>query len=268
MEGQEAPVTGQGEQGTPAPEAPNYAGFSDPAQLAQEYTTLKSQHEQLNGQVKNLEQLKGRQGSELGQLRQSHARLQGMIEAMQQQRPTSQGPTVEDIGMQLQAGQITEAQAFKAVADIATQQSLTLAEQKFQKALSAESGKFREELSRRDYVSQFMAENPGYKEAYAGGKLSQWIDQGMSGEEAWANFQLTQTRAELDALKKQAETSKKQAEQDGIKKGAQLEAGKTAAGKVLGQHQASFTQGAQGPQSREQRKQAALATLQKMRSGQ
>jgi hypothetical protein len=121
-------------------------------------------------------------------------------------------------------------------------------------------------MGRREYVQKFMSDNPGYKEAFESGKIQPWLDQGMSGEEAWTNFQLTQTRAELDALKKQAEISKKQAEQDGLKKGAQLEQGKSAAGKVLGNHQGSFQQGAQSPMSREQRKQAALATLSKMRA--
>ncbi|RJR42501.1 MAG: hypothetical protein C4576_16035 [Desulfobacteraceae bacterium] len=64
---------------------------------------------------------------------------------------------------------------------------------------------FQQETLLNQYRDQFVKDNPGYEEAFNKGELQVFIDQGMTGEEAWSRYQLNHTKAEVESLRKQIE---------------------------------------------------------------
>jgi len=223
-EGVQAPGDGQGEDTTD--EAPNYAGFSTPEELAEAYQRTLSDKE-------NLERLKGRMGNELGQIRMDHARLSGVVEALQSARAesASQGISTASVYQQLENGDINEVQALKLM-----EQAL---EAKYNNEISKvnkDFSRFRDEYESEKYVRQFLSkpENAGYKEAFDKGELDRWINQGVPGEVAWVHLKAERAESRAKELEKKIASAKTEAERLGLQRGAQLERGKTVAARVLG----------------------------------
>ncbi|HBJ75683.1 MAG TPA: hypothetical protein DDY86_09340 [Syntrophaceae bacterium] len=264
-------VQGQGvDQGVRAPEGGGepqpgqFAGFNTPEELAADYQSKMTQ-------LKNLESLKGRHGNEIGQLRQQVAMMSGQIEAFKTMQPAApQGPTIDDIALKLQNGDIDEAQAIKMAYQLATTDAETRLGKQLQNTLKTEIGKIQQQTAQEKYVATFLGENPGYKEAYDGGKLDTWLQSGMSGEEAWTHYQLQATKAELDTLKKQSDAARIAAENSGINRGIKIEQGKLAAGKVLsgqGGGQFAAAGGKYNLNDPNQRRQAGIDRLKQLRGG-
>lgn len=276
-EGAAAPVVdttgGQGTEGAAiegGEQTGQYGGFNTPEELAADYEAKTGELTRYQEQVRNLETLKGRHGNEIGTLRQQIAQLTGQIEGMRSATPPAPaGPTIDDIASKLESGDIDEATAIKMAHNLATQEAETRLGQKFQTMLQSELGKRDEQTAREKYVSQFLSENPGYKEAYENGKLDQWINQGMPGEVAWDKYQLQATKAELQTLKKQAEDAVKAAEAQGLNRGIQIEQGKSAAGKVLTGKGGQFAQvsGKFDLNDPNQRRTAGIERLKQLRGG-
>jgi hypothetical protein len=254
--------------GNEGEQAPNFAGFQTPEELAQAYQSVQSEIAARDKQIADLERIKGDNSGKISQLREQNAQLTGKLEGMastaQQQQ---QGPTLDTIANALSQGKIDEATAIRMASQITEQNVATKLGAQFKKTLTDELSK-RDELSaRKDYVNQFIKENPGYQEAYDSGKLKPWIDRGLSGEEAWDKFQLDATRAELQALKQAASESNKKAEEAGLDKGIQLEKSKSAAGRVLNGKGGAFTQTASNYDltNPNQRRQAGIERLNQLR---
>lgn len=260
--------SGQGGRGEEA----SYAGFSTPEELAADYTAKTEELAGLQSQIQNLESLKGRQGGEIGNLRQQLATLNGQLEGMRSAMPqaSTAGPSVDDVIAQYNSGEITEAEAFQKVATITAQTT----ENNLKGHVASEIERFKAEAAQAQYAEKFILENPGYKEAFESGKLDQWMSRNpdgsvTGGEFAWAQYQLQAKDAELAAFKQQAEESAKAAEQSGIDKGIKIEQGKTAAGNVLtgkgGQFAAS--NGNFNLNDPTQRRQAGIERLKQLRGG-
>lgn len=247
----------------------DYAGFQTPEELAAAYTSANSQLESFQKQVTDLERIKGQNSGQISQLNEKIAQLTGHIEGMRTAQPQQQGPTLDDIAKQLQNGDIDDATAIRKASQITQQQVSTQLGQQFKAELQKELGALKQQTAQERYVQQFMTDNPGYKEAFETGKLQKWIDQGLSGEEAWDKHQLESTRAELAALKKAAEEKAQAAEQAGIDKGLQLSKSGSAAAKVLNGKggQMNQTTGNYDLSSQKGRLEAGTALLKQLRSG-
>lgn len=251
-------------------EPKQYGGFDTPEELAADYQTKVGELQNYQAQIKNLESIKGRHGNEIGTLRQQIATLTGQIEGMKTVQPAvPAGPTIDDIAKKLEDGDIDEATAIRQAHQLATSEAETKLGQKFQTMLQTEIGKIRSDTAHEKYVAKFFADNPGYQEAYEGGKLDQWINQGIPGEEAWTNYQLETTKAELQTLKQKAEAAAKAAGEEGLNKGIKIEQAKSSAGKVLtgkGGQFAAVT-GKYDLNDVNQRRQAGQDLLTKLRGG-
>ncbi len=266
-----APIgDGQGEAGEGAPAgdggqggeaAPAYAGFGTPEELVTAHTELVATHEGLQGQVTELESLKGRQGTELGTLRQTTANLEGQIEALKTAQAPAASDTLATIQNQYDNDEITLAD-FIAKRDVVMQGS-------FEKALDEKFTSFQDSADRRTYEEKFITDNPGYLEAFNAGHLTTDINRGMSGEHAFSRFGAKQAQTKITELEAELQTKITEAEAAGIQKGAQLEQGKLPSGKVLsGAGSGSFN--SQGervvPLSRAAQRQKGVELINKLRS--
>lgn len=257
---------GGGGEGTPV----DYAGYESPEQLVDAHTGLVTERDSLREQVTNLESLKGRHGTQIGELQQQIAQLNGHIEGMRSTAPaTPAGPTVDEIARQVANGDIDVDEGILLATQAAAQTTETRLGQQFQGMLQQEISAMKQEADRKEYIADFLKQNAGYEEAYKTGKLAPWLEQGLSGEVAWDKYQLQSKDAELATLKEQSEAAAKQAAETGINKGIQIEKGKTAAGTVLTGKGGQFSQTSGGFDLTDpnQRRQAGIAKLQKMRGG-
>jgi len=241
-----------GGEGTPSPT--DYAGFQTPEELAKAYQVSVKE-------LNDFRSLKGKMGNELGNLKSEKARLEGMLEVMQKAKAS---PTIgmDDLQKQLDNGDLNLSQFIS--------KSNELMREEYDKRLDEKISTFQSQADRKAYIDQFIKDNPGYVEAYNDGRLSKWIDRGISGEEAWANFKAEQSTSELDTLKETVKTLEQQLKEAGVKVGTQLEKGKSPASKVLGPEGdgASFRQTAKEPityRTNTERLDAGLAVLEKMR---
>ncbi len=269
-----APISGQGE-GAPAgqgegaagegeggeKQTPAYAGFETSEELIAAHEELTATHEGLQGQITELESLKGRQGTELGTLRQTTANLEGQIEALKTAQAPAASDTLTEIERQYNADEITMGD-FLAKRD-AIQQS------NFEKTLDEKFTSFQDSADRRTYEEKFVADNPGYLEAYNAGHLNEDINRGMSCERAFDRFEGKQKDAKIAELELKLKTETKEAEAGGIQKGVQLEQGKLPSGKVL-KDAGSGSFNAQGerviPLSRPEQRQKGVEIINKMRT--
>lgn len=247
-----------------ASEQTGYAGFNTPEELASAYQSAQAEKESLSKQVTDLERMKGRHGTEIGQLREQIANLNGQLQAMNEAKPQNQGPSLDSIARQLQDGEIDDADAIRMASELTMQHATTQMGQ----ILKQELGKRDEAAAREKYVSQFMSDNPGYQEAYENGSLQPWLDKGLSGEEAWDKFQLEATRTELQTLKQQAAQAAEEAKKAGLDEGIEIEKAKSSAGKVLDGKGGRFGQLSQkfDLSNQRERNQAGRELLRKMRT--
>ncbi len=255
-EGTPAGDGGQGGEGTPA-----YAGFGTPEELVTAHTELVATHEGLQGQVTELESLKGRQGTELGTLRQTTANLEGQIEALKTAQIPAASDTLATIQTQYENDEIT-------LGDLLVKRDAVM-QGNFEKTLDEKFNSFQDSADRRTYEEKFIGDNPGYLEAYNAGHLTEDINRGMSGEHAFSRFGANQAQIKITELEAELQTKIKEAGDAGIQKGAQLEKGKLPSGKVLsGAGSGSFN--AQGervvPLSRAEQRQKGLELINKMRT--
>lgn len=267
---------GQGGEGEGAASAEGqegqFGGFNTAEELAADHQTKVTELGELQAQVTNLEGLKGRHGNEIGTLRNQIATLQGHIEGMRTSRPATPaatGPTIDDIAKQLDDGEIDESKAIKLAHQAAAQETETRLGQKFQQMLKSELGEIQRQNAHERYVEKFLADNEGYQEAYESGKLDTWLNQDLTGEQAWDKFQLQTKETELAALKQQAGDAAKAAGEEGFQQGVKIESGKTAAGKVLTGKGGQFSQttGKYDLSDPAQRRQAGVDLLKQSRGG-
>lgn len=240
------------------------AGFQTPEELAAAYESTQAQLESFQKQVTDLERIKGQNSGQISQLKENIANLTGKLEGMQRSAPA--GPTLDEIASKVENNELSEAEALRMASQVTLQQAQTEFGKQLQKAVQD----LRAESDHEKYVQKFLKDNPGYEEAFKSGKLNPWLDQNITGEEAWVRYQLQTKDAELAELKKKAEDAAKKAEKEGIDKGVQIEKGKTAAGKVLtGKGGGQFAQaaGKYDLTNAEQRRQAGIERLKQMRSG-
>jgi len=202
-------------------------------------------------------------GNDIGQLRQQLANYEGQLRAAQQQREqqAAQQYDTAKIHEALAKGEIDEATALR----------------EFDKLVSAKyEGKlntlqqrivqFQQEMQSKEYVTEFLSKNPGYKEAYESGALNQWLNKGVPGEEAWLHYKVEQASTKAAELERKMAEARKTGEQAGLQKGVQLEKGKAGAGKVLGDGGGRLPGGnAPGYANKSQRAEVGYQYLQKMR---
>lgn len=245
------PAGGEGAETPPA----DYAGFSTPEELVEHYKNLEEEHT-------NLKSVYGRQGNELGTLRQETARLSGMLEAIQnsQSMTKSQQASVTDIQRQLDDGDITSSQAFAMFENVMST--------KFEKLVDEKVKEFQGSITTEQKINQWLNERQGKKEEYINafnsGALQADMDMGFSAQHAFDRYEM---RQENERLKKQLEQKTKEAEQRGLEKGLQLKDGDRGTSKVF----RSPNSGLSGitPSSEltaRNRNQMALAALNRMRS--
>lgn len=212
-------------------EVKSYAGFQTPDELAEAYAAKEAREKTLSDEVEQLKQLKGRMGNDIGQLRMQMAKQQGMLQAMQEAKAqsTAQGISTDTIYQQLANGDIDESQALRAME--------TALSTKYEGRLNDFQNQFKtfqDQMESEKYVQNFIAQNPGYKEAYESGALNKWLYNNVPGETAWSEYKREQAEARAAELEKKIEAAKLEAEKAGIQKGTQLQQGKQSAGKVLG----------------------------------
>lgn len=248
----------------------NYAGFETPEALAAAYTSKTTEMTSLNEKIRNLESLRGHHGTEIGNLRNQLAALQGQIQTFQQQSAAqNQGPTIQDIKDKLDRGYITEADALEMVHKITLSQAESSIMKQYEARYNKDMTEFKNQVAFEKYKEKFIAENKGYSEAYESGKLDKWISQGMSGQVAWDKYQLEHKNAELEALKTQTAKAKEEAEKKGMEKGVKIEQGKAGASKVLNGKSTAFSQhqGNYDLSNPQQRRQAGIDKLNQIRTG-
>jgi len=267
-------ATGQGGEGqsagTSEGQSADYAGFSTPEELVSAYQSTVQEQDALKTQISNLESLKGRHGNEIGQLRQQLAQLTGQIEGMRSSQKTEPQMSIEDIKNAVLNGQMTEAEGIALASQTAEKRAVEQAKTE----LSNQFNQFKQQTAQERAVEKFLSENQGYVEALESGKLDQWLDIApdgtkTGGKEAWTQYQLHTTRAELEALKQKAASAAAEAEKGGIDKGLELAKSKANAGKVLNGKGGQFSQNAGNYDlnNPSQRRQAGIALLGKLRTG-
>ena len=203
-----------------AQDTPDYGGFDSPEALVAEYTALK-------GKADNLESLKGRQGNELGELRSQVSKMEGIIDTLKESnKPVISAYDPLDLERQYSNGEITLGQ-FLEKRDEAIRS-------KTKEDFKQELGNFKSELDRQTYVDRFIADNPGYTEAYERGDLSKWINRGMAGEDAWREYKYDKANSELETITKERDELKRQVESGNIQTVKKIKQGEDAAGRVLG----------------------------------
>jgi hypothetical protein len=257
--------------------AVDFAGYKTPEELVSAHKEATTRLESLQKQVTDLERIKGSNSGMISQLNEKIAALSGQIEGMKSAAPVNQaqqGPTLDQVTQALQEGKIDEATAIKLVAQITQRETEAKLMPRFQQVLQKEIGTLKEQSEAEKYAAKFLADNPGYKEAYESGKLDPWLIVGpdgrkSGGENAWKEYQLQTTKAELEALKKQSKATVDAAKQDGIDKGLQLAQSKSSAAKVLSGKGGQFSQvtSKYDLKNPTQRSAAGLEILSKMRSG-
>jgi len=256
--GAEGEGAGEGTgEGTGSETPTTYGGFETPEALAAEY-------EKVSGQVKELESLKGRQGTELGELRTTLARLEGELEAYKSGAGGKGGESaavdLAELERQYDNGEITLAQ-FLTKRDAERDK---IYDQRLKDGLT----EFQREQDDKAYAAEFIRDNPGYVEAYNAGRLADDIAKGLSPQHAWDRYQLRASKEELESLKEQSRKAIEEAEKKGAQKGARLEKGSEAAAKVLGEGQGSFAEGGgKTPRTHSEQVAAGVELIQRMRSG-
>jgi hypothetical protein len=261
-QGQEADAQQGGEQGQEA-RLPWEGQFESPEQVWSEFQKTRQE-------VEGLRSLKGRQGYEIGQLRAQVGQLSGLIQQAQAVKPggqtTAEAQDLDALSRKFEDGEI-DAKAL-----------VTALEQRVSAALTGQMEQhfanlyqnIQSENDLKEYRQRFMAENPGYAEAFNSGNLQPFLERGMSAEAAWFAYDREQKTVENERLKKDIQTREQQARSAGRQEGARIEAGKGAAGRVLGQGGAG--QGglraaqAQVPRTHAEQVKVAAQLVQKMRS--
>jgi hypothetical protein len=277
MDPNEAPVVENG-QGVEPEETSAAPEFESPEALQEAYQTSKAELDAAKEQLANLESLKGRQGNELGKLRNEVQRLQGLYEGALQaketfaERQTGQRDTsVSDIVRRLDEGEISSFEAERLLSQIAQgDQDPSKLKEEIAETIFGE-------LDRRAYVEKFLSDNPDYERVYNEGHLDHYInDLQMSGEQAYDRYVREQTEkqnadlsSKLEALSKEVSALKTQTTQ---RNDDRLRQGSGNAGSVLGSgsQTAGFQDGAvQQPVSTNpaERRARAIALLNKMRGG-
>lgn len=250
MEGQ-APDDGQG----PDESSNDFGGFNSVEDLV-------AAHGQTKTQVTELESLKGRQGSELGDLRRQLSESQGYAKGLESKVETKPTITRAEIAAQLNADEITEEEA------------LDMRDELVRSEMRVETRKMikedRDEADQERYVRQYMKNNPGYEKAFNDGQLTGDIRDGFTAEHAYDRYKNRQMSEQLDERNKEAETKTKDAQKKGQEEGAKVERQKNKAGKVLsGGSSSTFrdTSQTQQPLSREKQREKAAELISRMRAG-
>jgi len=250
-----APVTDG--QGVDAGQVTDLAGFQTPEELANGF-------KQVSGQVKELESLKGRQGNELGALRQQVAIQQGKLEGMQEamsSRSQEQGPTESALYQQYEAGEI-DMPTFLSQRD-------SIREGAIKKEFAGQLNQFKAQTDQEKYADQFIKDNPGYVEAYDAGALSEDMQKGYSAEHSWDRFKARELEGKYAELSGKMDEITKTAQQKGVQNGIKIEQGKKAAGSVLsGSGDPAARNTPSGVIPKTERVSAGVDLIRRMRSGQ
>lgn len=202
---------------------------ADPAPWAGRFKSA----DELYKSYQEMESFKGRLGNENRNLSLQLAELRGAVSAMQQHSQASQQPQLPDmraLAAQYETGEITLSQLLEA------QRQVTNAElqRDFNARLNETVTGFKKEAEVQKYREKFIADNPGYVDAYTSGALDRWIQQGYSGEEAWASYRAETLQAQLNELNEKAKQQQQQALEQGRQEGQRLQGAKAAPAATLG----------------------------------
>ncbi len=219
----------EGQQGVET-QAPNFGGFE-----TQE--ALIADHNRLKGEVDDLSGVKGRQGQEIGDLRQKLVAQEAFSEGLQTAQtnqpaqPAGTTPvTRSDINRQFGAGEITQDQANDMKETIVKEEMRS----EFQEIIQ-ESDTKRETQT---YADRFIAAHEDYTELYNSGALQPYMNNGASAEEAYfqhtGNTKVDVLAEENKTLKEQLAAKQTTERSDGVQEGVKIAQGSEAAGKVLG----------------------------------
>ena len=241
-----------------------YGGFQTPEELIAAYTEAQSKVDNLSTRVSDLDSLRGRQGSELGELRSQVSNLTGLIQEYQQKisQPATPSVSMDQLNKQLDEGDISLSEY------ISKRDSLLKDEN--QNFFKTEFQRFREEMDKEKYADTFIAQNPGYLDAFNTGKLKPDMDMGYPAEHAWDRHNLRTAQQEITTLKAQVKTLSEQAKKAGQLEGKILEQGSRGTDKVLDASRASFGQGSgtttpRGPLTTNERISKAKEILKRIR---
>ncbi len=231
-EGQTAPgAEGAGQGGDASTndggDAPDYGGFGSLEELTTAHKTATEQNA-------HLESLKGRMGSEVGSLKQQLAERDGQIKAYQTRPSQPAGPTSAE---QIQALQAKLNDGSIGMTDFLSERDAIRdadMEAKFNKNVDQRFARMKAETDNKASSDKYMADNPGYEQAFNDGHLQQFMQQGMSARQAYTQYQNNQTQAENERLKAEIDEAKKQGQEEGFQKGTAASRGKSAAETVLG----------------------------------
>ena len=227
----------------------DYGGFETVDDLVKAHQTTQTENTELKS-------LKGRQGNEIGKLRQDLAEADGYIRASRETTETPAADIEVDIEEKLISGEITEAEAFRM-----RSQALRAEVTKETKKLIQENRiTMQGEFDKKAYIKQYLKDNPGYAKAYDDGALTADIDKGFSAEHAYTLY-------EKRNLTEQLKTKTSAAQSTGVKQGVKLEQQKKQAGKVLGGQGASTFRTSQqaGTMSRQEQRTKGLELINRMR---
>lgn len=219
---------------------------------------LVGAHQTSKNQVAELESLKGRQGSEIGELRRDLSEAKGHIKGLETRNLTPV-LTRAEIEQKAEAGEITEDEA----ANLQDEALISKMMGRTEKLIADQRAKDDHEK----YVDQYMEDNPGYAKAYDAGLLNDDIRNGYTAEHAYDRHV---SRENANMLKeKEAELKEKttKAEADGVQKGVKVEQQKKEAGKVLGGGATSFSsENTHKALSRGEQRERARELVDRMRS--
>lgn len=256
-----------------APAAPGQAPVTDPAQQAAAPTApwgdrFKSPDEVWKA-YQEMESFKGRIGNENRQLSQNLARMEGMLQAMQQrpQAPAQQLPDLNVLAQKVDTGEITLAEFTRAREQVIQAKM----EQRFNDRLQEVVGGFKSELEQQKYVDDFLKkpENSGYIEAYTSGQLDAYMQRGLTGEGAWYAYRADMLARQNQELQEKTKTAAQQALEQGRQEGQRLQGAKIPAGSTLGGGPGAGLRAGQqlpaGPMTNTQRLELAKAAVARSR---
>jgi hypothetical protein len=232
-------------------QTPDYGGFESIEELVNAYG-------QTQEQVRNLESLKGQHGTRIGELQQRLAEMEGQLAAFQSMNQTQGGQQpgfaeivrrYEDNDQNVTLDHVLAAYKDQVVGEILPQ-------------VQSEINTIKTEAQREKYAEQFIQKNPDYVDAYNNGNLNPFMQQGASAEQAYFMWKTQELGEQLKAKESEKAQAEQAAREQGRKAGAQIEKGKTQAGRVLGTGSAG-----QGTFRNQQKPSGGLSYTQQLQQG-
>ncbi len=211
--------------GTPA-DTPDYGEFDSLDDLKAGYTAGQDR-------VSELDSLRGKQGSELSELRTANANLTGQIKGLEVTRtePAIQPETAGSIQRAFDSEEITQGEALIKL------DAINRAD--YDQKMKTQFAELKQQSDKDASIADFLRQNDDYEALYSSGALDKYP--GMSGEQAYAMYHKDKAIEDFNTFKTDHETKIKEATEAGKQEGLRLAKGNAATSKVVGATDSGIT---------------------------